>query len=258
MSPPEPNPPMVPEPLPPAAGESRRGLRKMGSCLSVVAVLVAAGWAVSKCEDARRSRVRRSLAQVQAEHGGKIAWWDKDDNRVRWRDLGKDGQLGDVTFVETGLKARRVAWSSDGATLFVLLESGAFDKVHRIAAINVATKELRTILDLGAEKLEDNDIDPDEFWVTAYGEAESEQDRITFRLGKGYWYTVEGKRPRVRPVAGAPGKKWDQEACPDGTHRLVHDSNEDDSWLELRGEDEDVKVTGDDAGSKGAWWVPAK
>lgn len=248
---------IVPLPMKPADDPTRRGLRKAGGCVSVVAALVALGWLAARCESARLSRVRRALTAIQAEHGGKVAWMD-DSGQVCWRDLGRDGQLGEVSSVSPAAKPRRVAWSSDGATIYALLESGTFDKVHRIEAIDAATASMRTILDLGAEKLEDDDINLDEFWVAAHGEAESEQDRITFRLGKGYWYSVEGKRPRVRPVAGAPAAKWDQEKCPDGKHVLERATNEDDEWLEIVGESEDVRVTPDDASARGAWWVPGK
>ncbi|MCC6741910.1 MAG: hypothetical protein IT452_23020 [Planctomycetia bacterium] len=255
MTQPEPPPPPAPAPYERSGASVPAGLRKAFGCVAVVAALVGAAVAISRCEDARQARVRRALQKIQQEHGGRIAWFD-DGGRVRWRDLGTGGRLGEVSSVDPGLKPVRVAWSSDGAAIYAVVESGAFDKVHRIISVNPATKEIRTILDLAAAKLEDDDIDAGEFWVAAHGDAESEQDRITFRLGKGYWYSVEGKRPRVRPAAGPPERKWDQERCPDGRHRLVHRSNDDDSWIELEGGDEDVGVTPKDARAHPAWWCP--
>lgn len=257
MTQPEPAPPPAPAPYERSGASVPAGLRKAFGCVAVVAALVGAAVAISRCEDARRARVLRALEKIQKEHGGRIAWCD-DDGRVCWREMGEGGRLGEIRSADAGQKPRRVAWSSDGATLYVLVETGTLDKVHRIAAVTIATSEVRTILDLAVDRLEDDDIDRDEFWVAAHGEAESEQDRITFRLGKGYWYSVEGKRPRVRPVGGPPEKKWHQDRCPDGRHRLVLNSDDDHSWIELEGGDEDIEVAPKDAWDHAAWWIPSR
>jgi hypothetical protein len=244
--------PPIPEPTsptPPVRG------KRFFTCLVQLLLVAVVVTTASVCVQSSRARSRRFLAAVRAEHGGRIAWIAKDRNEVRWVELENSSSSSAVKRHTPGGKPVRVAWSSSGETLFIVVEFGSMDHVHRIDAVDRASGASRTILDLGTQNLEDNDIHDDDFWVAPFGDAEAEVDRITFGLGKGLWYSVEAKRPRVRPEAGPPARKWDQTKCPDGKHRLKVRSNDDDSWLELTDGDDDAKITTDDVRGEAAWWV---
>jgi hypothetical protein len=243
--------PPIAAPTPAAPAE--RGKRFVTCLLQLgfVAFVITVGVV---CNDRSKARERRFLNAVRAEHGGRIAWVTEDHDEVRWVELSESSSSGAVHRHATGGKPVRVAWSSSGDTLFVVVETGKLDSVHRIDAVDRVTGASRTILDLGKRKLEDNDLDPDQFWIAPFGDAEAEVDRIYFQLDGGLWYSVEAKRPRVRPEAGAPAQKWDQTKCADGKHRVKRGSDDNDSWLELTDGDDDVKITTDDIRGKGAWW----
>lgn len=227
---------------------------KFLKAMSVVAVFVVLGGVCSL----RNSRKREKLiGELRQEHPGRIAWFDNSSVYVlEMASLSEDPESSNFT---TEAKPRRVLWSSDGKTLFVVLARGTFNEIHRLDAIDIATGAHRTILDLATQNLDDDDFDLNEMWVIAWGEVESETDRIVFRLGTGQWYSVEGKRPRVRPEPGPPAKKWDQTKCPDGKHLLQRDSNDDDKWLELTDGDTELKISGkDQVRGEGAWYCAPK
>lgn len=174
-------------------------------------------------------------------------------------DLSQVLSPGSARRFELKRPARALRWSSNGQELYLLIhESGTLDHVHRIDALNPETGAFRTVLALRDRGLEDDDIVESDFWVAPYGESESEVDRVYFRLGTGEWYSVEGKRARVRPEAGKPAGALPASATPDGKLRLDRDSEDGDSWLDLETESETFRVTDDDAQDDGALWAQEK
>ncbi|MEK7470298.1 MAG: hypothetical protein AAB074_23255 [Planctomycetota bacterium] len=244
-----------PEPLAAAPSAAPKKARTCLLQLLFIAGVITIG---VKCSTAARDRERRFLAEVRAEHGGRIAWIAEDKEEVRWVELAESSSSSAVKRHVPGGKPVRVAWSSSGEKLFVVVQTGTLDHIHRIDVVDRATGVARTILDLGTQNLEENNLDVDEFWVAPFGDAEAEVDRVYFQLEEGVWYSVEANRPRVRPEAGAPARQWDQSACPDGRHKVKRKSDDDDSWLEITDGDRHVKFTTDDVRGQGAWWCPPK
>ncbi|KAF0243897.1 MAG: hypothetical protein FD180_2978 [Planctomycetota bacterium] len=201
----------------------------------------------------RREAYRKFESGLKYEHPGLLAWFDDDEAKVldvadlpgeaKARKFEFDGEL------------KRVFFSHDGRTLFAVKSKGTVDEVHSLIALEVASGLQRTILDLGTAKLEDDDFDLAEMWVIPWGDAESENDRIVFKLGGAdCWYSVEGKRPRVRPEAGRPAKAWDQTKCPEGTHEFRSTSSKDKSKLVIADGRFTITVTGKKVDGPGAWW----
>ncbi|MCE9584100.1 MAG: hypothetical protein K8T20_16575 [Planctomycetes bacterium] len=203
---------------------------------------------------ANAAKQQRWEDELKQNHPGHFAWFvGKSAYVLEMSSLGGDDSEPNE-FIFDG-EVRRVLWSSDGKTLYVVVATGRINEVDRIESVDLASRNRRTILDLGTQKLEDDDLDPKETWVAPWGDAESENDRIYFRLGNGKdWYSVEGKRTRVRPEPGRPAKPWDQSKCPDGMHLLKQADGDKDHWLELTDGHRSVKVTRNNVTEPGAWW----
>ncbi|MCE9584107.1 MAG: hypothetical protein K8T20_16610 [Planctomycetes bacterium] len=230
-----------------------RGLKRAIGCVIAVGLFVAIARILHLAATEQERRGEILLGQLRLEHGGKIAWLDEDD-QVGWSSLAEIGTPGAVHTVKVSGSPLRVAWSSSGQQLYVVVEGGASGDVDSIVAVDIVSGTSRVLLDLGIQKLEDIELDPDEFWVAPVGDAEAEFDRIYFRVGGTAWHSVEGRNGKVRPEAGPPAKKWNQAMCPDGKHVLASASSEDDGWLEITDGTERVKVTPGSASEPGAWW----
>lgn len=159
--------------------------------------------------DRRRREQERFESDVRARFPGLVAWIEERDVRVL--DV---AHLPGAAMARTfGFQTppRRVLFSTSGKLLFALVENPMSRTNSRIVALDLATGKQRTILDLQSAKLEGSAIDAENLFVTASGEAESENDRIVFRPeGTHSWYSVEALRERVRPVAGPPPGPRDQ------------------------------------------------
>lgn len=225
---------------------------RMGLCgagLAGVAFALAIVAAVRGC-----SRRQAELArEIFLEHPrGRLAWFDKSrlfllsngdlDDTSRARRLDFDGDL------------RRVAWSSDGRTAYVLVSRGTLDETHRLEAVDAVTLDRRVLLDLASARLEDDDIDAKQVFVAPWADAEAEADRVYFRLGTGEWYSVEGKRSRVRPEAGPPELARDQLRCPAGRHWVEMRSLEGDCIIEVKGEGSRLRIDRVDRMNSAAWF----
>lgn len=170
--------------------------------------------------DRRRREQERFESEVRAQCPGLIAWIeDRDVKVLDVAHLPGAAKARTFTF-ET--RPRRVLFSTRGTLLFALVESPMTWTHSRIVALDLASGRQRTILDLQSAKLEGTAIDPENLFVTASGEAESENDRIVFRPeGTLSWYSVEALRERVRPVAGPPSGSRDQARMGSGNVRLA-------------------------------------
>lgn len=159
--------------------------------------------------DRRRREQERFESNVRARFPGLIAWIEEREVKVL-----------DVAHLPGAEKARtftfetpprRLLFSTNGKILFALVENPMSRTNNRIVALDLVTGLQRTILDLQSAKLEGSAIDAESLFVTASGEAESENDRLVFRPeGTHSWYSVEALRERVRPVAGPPPGPRDQ------------------------------------------------
>jgi hypothetical protein len=225
--------------------------------LAAIGILLVAGPALFfgvRLYLANSAKQQRWVEALKRDHPGRIAWFaDRSAYILETSSIGAEDSEPNQFIFDGDI--RRVLWSSDGKTLYVIVATGLINEVDSIVAVDPVTRDRRTILDLGKQKLEDDDLDPKETWVAPWGDAESENDRIYFRLGNGkYWYSVEGKRTRVRPEPGRPAKPWDQTRSPDGSLVLKQAKNDKSHWLELTDGDRSVQVTGNHVENPGAWW----
>lgn len=216
--------------------------------LTTVTVLVTCGIQKYRAETSMLEHMRHDCP-------GHIAWCD--GKRVYILEMANlSREIGGQSFDVDG-KPRRVLWSADGKTLYVVVAKGRFDEIDRIDAMDPVSGRRHTILDLETQKLDDNDFDLEEIWVVPWGDAESETDRIVFKIDGGPWYSVEGKRPRVRPEPGRPAHPWDQSVVPDRPYRLKAGKEESSHWLEVSDGDSSIRITGKNVETPGAWFVAA-
>jgi hypothetical protein len=223
-----------------------------------IAVLIVVGWILfGSCmflAHRRREEERKRFAEeLRATHPGRFAWHvDEDVYVLEAADLPHGDRAKKFEFKDEVL---RVLWSRDGKTLYVVLDGGStLDRVHTIERLDVATSQRRLLLDLKEARIEDNDLRHEQVFVTQWEDAEAAEERLVFQLGKGPWYSVEGLRARVRPVAGPPAAFRDQTHCPCGRHRIEHGSDDEDDWLDLHGPETSLRLTDDDVDDSGAWF----
>ncbi|MBI2921884.1 MAG: hypothetical protein HYY18_12430 [Planctomycetes bacterium] len=205
----------------------------------------------------RRDRMARAIRELKREHPGRIAWWR--DTNLYVLDMEDLGEARRARRVPLGEEPVAIRWSGDGRTVYAVFEGGTImDDVHRVEAVDTQSGLRRIVLNLGTQGLEDNDMKPEDLRVESYGDAEAEQERLYFHLGTGEWYSIESKRPRIRPEQGPPAGARDQKRCPDGKHRLDVESGDEDSSLWIKGPGPNICVTENDVEDEGAWWFEPK
>lgn len=205
----------------------------------------------------KHKRQARAITELKREHPGRIAWYvDRNLYVLDVADLGDSRRARRVSLDEEPIG---ILWSGDGRTVYAVFEGGTImDDVHRVEAVDTQSGLRRLVLHLGTQGLEDNDLKPDDLRVESYGESEAEQERLYFHLGTGEWYSIESKRPRVRPEPGPPARARDPARCPDGKHYLDVESGDDDASLWIKGPGPNILVTDDDVEDEGAWWFEPK
>lgn len=205
----------------------------------------------------RRSAQEQFVSEVRTLHPGLLAWVEGREVKVlEVADLPEQEHIRTFTFDKD---LQKVMFSPDGARLYVVVDKGTDETEDLLIALDLATGLQTVTLDPAAAKLEKLIFDLDQMWVIPWGEAESETDRIVFRMDESdSWYSVEGKRPRVRPEAGPPAKLWDQSHCPDGMHEFRKTSNKSDSGLVISDGQWTIVVAGESATGEGAWWCSRK
>lgn len=232
------------------------GQRLIRIVLGLLIVGVPAAFFLRACQK-RRSAQEQFESEVRALHPGLLAWIEGREVKVLdVSDLPAQEHVRTFTFDKDLLK---VMFSPDGARLYAVVDKGADEPEDLLVALDLETGLQTVTLDPAAAKLEKLVFDLDQMWVIPWGEAESETDRIVFRMDESdSWYSVEGKRPRVRPESGPPAKRWDQSKCPDGKHEFRKASNKSDSGLVISDGRWTIVVAGERATGEGAWWCSRK
>ncbi|NUN49045.1 MAG: hypothetical protein HUU15_09480 [Candidatus Brocadiae bacterium] len=238
------------------ASRPRDLLRMIAVFVFIASAAGAVIWYVASYQSEAR---RRFFAETDETWIGRIAW--QGGAGIRWTDFPRLATGGDPLEIAWDADVERVLWSNDGASLYVVDDTARLGSVHRIWSCEIATGKKTLLLDLGAEKLEDDDLDTHEVWVIAVGDAESDRERVIFRLSTGDWYSVDSLRRRVRREAGRPADGRAAHLCPEagaGLERKKSDDDGDDGILMFRQRGDSHRVTTDSAEDPGALWMQRK
>lgn len=205
----------------------------------------------------RKSDYQHFESEVKARHPGLLAWMEGREAKVLdVADLPGDAKARTFTFDGD---LQKLMFSPDGARLYAVIDKGADEQADLLVALDLATGLQTTTLDPAGAKLGGEAFDLSEMWVIPWGEAESETDRIVFRMEDSEdWYSVEGKRPRVRPEPGRPAKPWEQAKCPDGEHEFRKTSSKSESHLVIGDGRFAITVTTRRVQGLGVWWCSRK
>jgi hypothetical protein len=232
-----------------SSGKAGRFLRAAAVVLVVLAVASFAVWMAMRRAEARR----RFLAAFNRDWVGYAAW--SDGERFRWISFEDLEHERTPATCDWGNPIDQLAWSLDGTALYVIDDTSSLGTTHRISQFVIATGRRTVLADLGALKLEDDDLRPEDVRVIPVGDAEAERERVVFRLSSGDWYSVDSLRHRIRREAGPPSGVDPPAHASAAGLTLDHVEADEDDSLEVETPEGDFTVTDDEVEDDGAIWV---